>query len=672
MKRILTVLLLLLAGASFAQKAGKPFVHPGMMQNREDLEYMKQQVLSGKQPWKDAFAKLKQRTSTDFKPEPRAHISVGPYGANSSGGRELSASANAVYNHALMWYITGDKTYAAKSIEILNAWAYTLWDFDDNNAKLSVALTAYYFLNAAEIMKYTASGWQAKDIDQFKRMMLTVYYPTVKDFFTEANGNWDAAIINTLLCIGVFTDNREIYDAAVERYYRGPGNSGITKYIYPNGQIQETTRDWDHVQLGIGEFAKAAQVAWTQGEDFYGAAGNRLALGFEYTSKFMLGGEVPVYGILSHRAKERYRDIYESIYHHYHEVKGLDMPFTKRVMTEHTRKDSSLDVLTAIRAPMKRQPGKTKFLPYADLRGALETPTAEAPASSVLIAPGGNIQEALDAAAGTGKWVVLDKGVHVLKAPLKMRSGVTLAGKGNVSILVLSPELRTRTIVNADTTLHDVTIRDLLIEGAVNPVPNTDPNADRRNRSYMSAPSREGILFQAEREGQLRNISLVRLTVQNFTKNGVSVRGAVNVTVDNCDFSDNGASVVPGAGFHHNLHLAHVQGIAVKNSRFDTSPWGSGMDLSFCSDAVIKGNETARNKLSGIHCTESKNVIVKGNLAEGNDENGIRLDAWMDGVKGFTVQDNKAQYNGKEGIYISQPAAGRLSKNSEQGNGIKK
>ncbi|MBO9152395.1 alginate lyase family protein [Chitinophaga sp. GCM10012297] len=665
MKKILTIVLTFLAGSLQAQQ----FVHPGMMQTREDLAYMKQQVLSGKEPWKNAYAKLQKNTSLDFKPSPRAHISIGPYGANSSGGRELSMSANAVYDHALMWYITGNKAYAAKAIEILNAWAYRLWDFDDNNAKLSVALTAYYFLNAAEILKYSDSGWKQEDMEQFKRLMLTVYYPTVKDFFTEANGNWDAAIINTLLCIGVFTDNREIFNSAVERFYRGPGNSGITKYIYSNGQVQETTRDWGHVQLGIGEFAKAAQVAWTQGEDFYGAANNRLALGYEYTAKFMLGGEIPVYGVLSHRAKEHYRDIYESIYHHYHEVKGLEMPFTKRVLDEHTRRDSAVDVLMGIRAPLKTKPVKTAFLPYAPLRGALEKAVEEAPASSVVITPGGNIQQALDAAAGTGKWVVLDTGVHILKAPLKMPGGVTLAGKGNRSILILSPEQRTKTIVNADSTMHDVTIRDLLIEGAVSPVTNNDPNADRRNRSYMNAPSREGILFMSDRAGQMRNIRFVRLTVQNFTKNGVSVRGAENVTVEECDFSDNGSSVVPGAGFHHNLHLSHVQGVSVKNSRFDTSPWGSGIDLSFCTNAGVEGNETARNKLSGIRCTESSNVRFRNNLSEGNDENGLRLDALMDGVKNFTLEKNITQYNGGAGVFISHPKAGKVLQHSEQGNG---
>lgn len=55
------------------------------------------------------------------------------------------------------------------------------------------------------------------------------------------------------------------------------------------------------MQLGIGEFAKAAQVAWTQGIDFYSAADNQLALGFEYTAKFLLSGAIPVYGVLSLR-----------------------------------------------------------------------------------------------------------------------------------------------------------------------------------------------------------------------------------------------------------------------------------------------------------------------------------------------------------------------------------
>ena len=42
-----------------------------------------------------------------------------------------------------MWYITQDKAYARKAIEILNAWSYILRGFDANNAKLNVGLFGY-------------------------------------------------------------------------------------------------------------------------------------------------------------------------------------------------------------------------------------------------------------------------------------------------------------------------------------------------------------------------------------------------------------------------------------------------------------------------------------------------------------------------------------------------
>ena len=168
---------------------------------------------------------------------------------------------------------------------------------------LIAALTGQHFLNAAEILRYTYEGWEGDDIKAFEKLMLTVYYPYIQDFFTEANGNWDAAMIHTMLCIGIFTDRPDIFQRAAKRFYWGPNNGGITKYIYPNGQIQEATRDWPHVQLGLGELAKAAQVAWTQGMDFYQVADHRLALGFEYTAKYMLGEDVPVYGPFPRRWK---------------------------------------------------------------------------------------------------------------------------------------------------------------------------------------------------------------------------------------------------------------------------------------------------------------------------------------------------------------------------------
>ena len=78
------------------------FIHPGMAQSKQDLDYMREMVLKGIQPWKTAYENLKKSASLDFIPSPCTEISVGPYGANSIGGREFSESAEMAYNHALM------------------------------------------------------------------------------------------------------------------------------------------------------------------------------------------------------------------------------------------------------------------------------------------------------------------------------------------------------------------------------------------------------------------------------------------------------------------------------------------------------------------------------------------------------------------------------------------
>jgi len=681
---IVNICFLLVFVTSYAQQGrrdtssylSKPFVHPGMAQSKADMDYVKAKIQKGEEPWKSAFEQLKTQTNLVFKPKPRTHISVGAYGANSTGGREFSQSSEAAYHHALMWYITDDKRHADKVIEILQAWSNVLWDFDDNNAKLNVGLDAPGFLYAAEILKHTASGWKKVDINQFERMVMTVFYPVIKDFFTEANGNWDASMIHTMLCIGVLVDNHEIFNRAVERFFHGPGNSGITKYIYPNGQIQETTRDWGHVQLGIGEFAKAAQVAWTQSVDFYSAADNRLALGFEYTAKFLLGEQIPVYGVLSTRARDEFRDIYESVYNHYQGLMNIDMPYTKELIEQHTRKTSSVSVLTGIRKPIENQIRSTSDLTLTaqipatkSLSGAKEQSAQKPPADAIYVKPEDDLQTILDKYAEEDKWIVLDTGVYTLDAPLHMPSGITLAGSGKGTILFLSPKVQGKTIVNATAAMHDVIIRDLLIEGAINVISNPDPNSERRTRSYMNAPSREGISFQADSVGQMRNIKIEHVTVQNFTKNGVTIRGARNVQVADCDFSDNGGSVVPGAGFHHNLHLTRIIEGQVINSRLDTSPWGNGLDISFVENFLVANNETARNKLSGISCVESRSIRIVGNLSEGNDADGIALPALYDNNSNIVVDTNILQYNGQNGVFAEKLVHSKLIHNKQLDNG---
>src|ERR1039458_1987931 len=84
--------------------ARRRIVHPGILQTRADLEFMKAKVKAREEPWKSAWDRLQAEpnSSLDFKPTPFAHIIRGAYGAGQKGGAELSASAAAV-EHRHHW-----------------------------------------------------------------------------------------------------------------------------------------------------------------------------------------------------------------------------------------------------------------------------------------------------------------------------------------------------------------------------------------------------------------------------------------------------------------------------------------------------------------------------------------------------------------------------------------
>lgn len=669
MKTFVTSILLVLISTllfsenSFAQK----FIHPGIDQTSADLEYMKKQVLAGKQPWKDAFDRLK--TSTDLKTEikPFTHVVRGPYGKPNIGGNDLSKGSEMAYNCALLWYITNKKVYAEKAIETINAWSPVLWDFDYNDAKLLAGWTGYLFCNAAEILRCTDSGWQQKDIDRFTGMLMTVYYPLMRFYYPQANGNWDGAIIHSILAIAIFTDNRDLFNNAIDHFLHAPVNGSMFKYIYPSGQCQESMRDQGHVQLGLGEFAGAAKVAYTQGIDLFSIANNRLALGYEYTAQFLMGKTPHCYGTISDRAKNL-RDDYEYVYRHYTAM-GVDMPFTRQA-ADSIRPKASRSVLTAFRAPSGKpipNQGKPSVSPIAYPAGAMEQAVTKPTDDIIRVNPGQSIQEALDQAALQNGWVVATAGLHKLSSTLKIPSGVTLSGEGLATVLFLDPASGVRdALINAADDMHDVTICDLVVEGAVNPDPGSDPNS---NRSYRGTANRGGIIFLGQREGQLKNIMLRNVTVRNCTYNGIFISGATNVNVICCDLNENGANVVPGPRLQHNLLLAHCSIITIKDSRMDTSPHGCGMALSNCTDVAVNNCELARNAWFGILVTESNNINVSGSLIEANDNSGVMIQYLHNGSENITVSKNLIHYN--NGFGLESYAGGNIksANNTYAGNG---
>jgi hypothetical protein len=136
-----------------------------------------------------------------------------------------------------------------------------------------------------------------------------------------------------------------MFDRAVNYYLKGEGNGAIGNYFNAFGECQESGRDQAHTQMGLGFLGCAAEMAWKQGVDLYGASSNRLALGFEYTAKYNLGHDVPyepyrsidgkyLYRGISKDSRGRFAPIYERIVYHYHGRKGMEMPFSREVVAK--------------------------------------------------------------------------------------------------------------------------------------------------------------------------------------------------------------------------------------------------------------------------------------------------------------------------------------------------
>lgn len=644
------------------------FIHPGIDQTAADMAYMKKQVQAGVQPWKDAFEQLKTSTDIKFQVTPFTHILRGPYGKPNIGGDDLRNGSNMAYNCALMGYLTDDKNYTLKAIEIINAWTPIVWDFDYNDAKLLAGWTGHMLCNAAEILRYTDSGWQKKDIDRFSGMLMTVYYPLFRFYYPQANGNWDGAIIHSILAIAIFTDNREIFDNAINHFYHSPVNGSIFKYIYPSGQCQESMRDQAHVQLGLGEFAGAAKVAFTQGVDLFSAANNRIGLGYEYTARFLMGKTPHCYGKISERAKNL-RDDYEYVFRHY-AAQGIELPYTK-MAADSVRPKANRSVLTAFRAPTgkpvtKKETPKASTIAYP--AGAMENAVTIAAAGAIHVVPGQSIQAALDEAAGKNGWVIATAGLHKLPGTLKIPSGVTLSGEGLGTVLLLDPASGLRdAIVNATDDLHDITICDLVLEGAPDPDPGSDPNS---KRSYRGNYNRGGILFYGKVEGAMKNLTFRNLTVRNCTYNGIFITGGEKLNFICCDLNENGASVAPGARQLHNLLLTHCSNVNISNSRSDTSPLGCGIALGNCKNVIVNNCELARNGWIGLLVSETSNISITGNLIEANDAEGILIQYLFNGSENVAVSNNLIHYN--QGFGISSYAAKNIktSGNTFAGNGV--
>jgi hypothetical protein len=242
---------LLVATALPAQAVEFQFIHPGLLHSQADLARMKAAVADKQEPIYAGYQQLIAHPNSRLDYRMRGPLDAVGRSVNGAGGQGVyDNDATAAYHFALLWAITGDRAFADRAKEILNAWSSTLRLVNGRDGVLMGGLGPFKMANAAEIMRHTNSGWSEAEAQQAERCFKHAVYPTIKDFALFANGNWDTAAMKTVIAIGVYCDDRAIFESGMRYYVAGAGNGCLTNYIInEQGQCQESGRDAAHSQL---------------------------------------------------------------------------------------------------------------------------------------------------------------------------------------------------------------------------------------------------------------------------------------------------------------------------------------------------------------------------------------------------------------------------------------
>ncbi|MER6955193.1 alginate lyase family protein [Streptomyces sp. NPDC000618] len=319
------------------------FTHPGLLHSAADVARMKSAVEGRQSPVYDGYLALAahSRSQTAYTIQNAGQITSWGRGPTNFQNQAVADSA-AAYQNALLWAVTGDRAHADKARDILNAWTASLTVITGADGPLGAGLQAFKFANAAELLRHTGyDGWADSDIARCEESFLNVWYPAVSGYMLYANGNWDLTAIQTILAIGVFCEERTLFEDALRFAAAGAGNGSVAhRVVTTDGQGQESGRDQGHEQLAVGLMGDAAQVAWNQGVDLWGYDGNRILANAEYAARYNLGGDVPFSPDLDRTGKYIKRTvsatgrgtlppIYEMYYAHYAAVRGLDAPCTQ-------------------------------------------------------------------------------------------------------------------------------------------------------------------------------------------------------------------------------------------------------------------------------------------------------------------------------------------------------
>lgn len=357
--RTRAIVFTLLATLPFLAR-GQAFRHPGILLDNAALDATRNALAAGDALKTQAMAAVRADAlaSLAYIPTPFARVECGSFDKPSIGCKQERDDAKAAYTHALLWAYLGDEAHARKSMQIMDAWAATLVGGHSNsNGPLQASWTAQLWTRSAEIIHHASTVWPSANARLFGDWLLAQYLPDIQRMGPCPGGNWHASSIEARMNLGIYTDRRDLYEAAVADWkdrlptyvYMPVDGAGpkprrgcntpietlwFGQTVMAAGLAEETCRDLEHTAYGVAAYLNAAETNRLQDGDLYASEGERLVAAMEFHTDMLGRDSVPAW-LCKGKLVSDVRGTMELGYSHFAGRMGQALPHTQRWLAGH-------------------------------------------------------------------------------------------------------------------------------------------------------------------------------------------------------------------------------------------------------------------------------------------------------------------------------------------------
>lgn len=232
--------------------------HPNMYLNTTEIEYIKEKVMLGQEPWNTSYYDMSAQAVKDLRTKPKSVVTVGkvpPSGdlhdyytddvyisdgiINQSADREdyyvILNISRAVRYMGLLYAFTGNSTYANHSIKLINAWTVDPStrmnpNYTNRQSRYDLITTLPPMFYGADLI-YNYSGWNQSDKETFKQWTRDMIVNTTMWNATNNFENWRLVLISSASVVAEDTDSRQYaFDRWKEIMRDQMNNNGSFKY----------------------------------------------------------------------------------------------------------------------------------------------------------------------------------------------------------------------------------------------------------------------------------------------------------------------------------------------------------------------------------------------------------------------------------------------------------